>query len=132
SVSGPPSAHLEVRTAQPEGAAFLVWLAELEGVELKIRERSRFAVAYAKGAETIADALALAGSSDAALTLDEHAVVGAAKSHANRLANADHANIVRASRAAHDQLRAVRVLEAEGMLEDLPPALREAGELRLR
>jgi cell division protein WhiA len=132
SVSAPPSAHLEVRTSDVDGAAFLVWLAGVEGIELRSHERRRFTVAYAKGAETIADALALAGASEAALALDEHAVVGAAKSHANRLANADHANIVRASRAAHDQLRAVRVLEAEGMLEDLPPALREAGELRLR
>jgi DNA-binding protein WhiA len=132
SVSAPPSAHLEVRTAQPDGAAFLVWLARLEGVELRSRERGRFAVAYAKGAETIADALALAGASDAALSLDEHAVVGAAKSHANRLANADHANLVRTSRAAHAQLRAVRVLEEEGLLDELPPLLRETAAIRLR
>jgi hypothetical protein len=132
SVSGPPAAHLEIRTAQPEGAAFLAWLAGLEGVELKTRERGRFAVAYAKGAETIADALALAGASDAALTLDEHAVVGAAKSHANRLANADHANLVRTSRAAHAQIRAVRLLDEQGLLDDLTPELRETAAARLR
>jgi DNA-binding protein WhiA len=132
SVSGPRSAHLEVRTAEPDGARFLVWLAGLEGVELRARERGRFAVAYAKGAETIADALALAGASDAALALDEHAVVGAAKSHANRLANADHANLVRTSRAAHAQARAVRLLEERGLLDKLSPPLREIAELRLR
>jgi cell division protein WhiA len=132
SVSGPPSAHLEVRTAQPEGAAFLVRLAHAEGVALRARERRQFALAYARGAETIADALALAGASDAALALDEHAVVGAAKSHANRLANADHANLVRTSRAAHAQLRALRALDELGLLDDLPPTLREAAALRLR
>jgi DNA-binding protein WhiA len=132
SVSGPPSAHLEVRTSTVDGAGFLVWLAGVEGIAMRSYERRRFAVAYAKGAETIADALAFAGASEAALALDEHAVVGAAKSHANRLANADHANLVRTSRAAHEQLRAMRVLEAEGMLDDQPPALREAAELRLR
>jgi DNA-binding protein WhiA len=132
SVSAPPSAHLEVRTATAEGAAFLARLAAVEGVELRARERGRFAVAYAKGAETIADALALAGANDAALGLDQHAVVGAAKSHANRLANADHANLVRSSRAAHAQLRALRLLQERGLLDDLPAELRETAAARLR
>jgi DNA-binding protein WhiA len=132
SVSGPRSMHLEVRTADLEGARFLAWLAGLEDVELQVRDRGRYAIAYAKGSETIADALALAGASDAALALDEHAVVGAAKAQANRLANADHANLVRASRAAHAQLRAVRLLADQGRLGELSPPLREIAELRLR
>jgi DNA-binding protein WhiA len=132
SVSGPRAAHLEIRTADFGGARFLVWLAGVEGVELRARERGRFAIAYAKGVDTIAGALAMAGASDAALTLDEHAVVGAAKGQANRLANADHANLVRTSRAAHAQLRAVRLLDEQGRLERLPPTLREVAELRLR
>ena len=132
SVSGPRAAHLEVRTVGLEGAEFLTWLAAVEGVELNVRERGRFAVAYARGREAIADALALAGASDAALALGEHAVVAAAKAQANRLANADHANLVRVSRAAHAQLRAVRLLEEQGRLDGLSPRLREIAELRLR
>jgi hypothetical protein len=54
--------------------------------------------------------------------------VGATRSHANRLANADHANLVRTSRAASAQLRAIRSLE----LDALPEPVREAAELRLR
>ena len=131
-MSGPRAAHLEVRTVGLEGAEFLTWLAALEGVELNVRERGRFAVAYARGREAIADALALAGASDAALALGEHAVVAAAKAQANRLANADHANLVRVSRAAHAQLRAVRLLEEQGRLDGLSPRLREIAELRLR
>src|SRR5262249_39837426 len=72
------------------------------------------------------------GASDAALAVDEHAVVGSARAHANRLTNADQANLVRASRAAHEQLRAVRRLAEDGRLETLPAALREAADLRLR
>lgn len=132
SVSGPRAAHLEVRTATREGAEFLAWAARGAGVELRVSERRRYALAYAKGTEAIADALALAGASDAALTLEEHAVVGAARAGANRLANADHANLVRASRAAQVQVRAIRRLEEEGGLEMLPARLREAAELRLR
>jgi cell division protein WhiA len=132
SVSGPRSPHLEVRCASIEAAAFLCWAVASEGVELRVRERPRFAIAYAKGAERIADALALAGAGDAALTLEEHAVLGSARAQANRLANADHANLVRASRAAHDQVEAIRALGQTGALGELPEGLREAAELRLR
>ena len=63
---------------------------------------------------------------------EERAVVGATRARANRLANADHANLVRTTRAAHRQAQAVRRLAADGRLETLPPRLREAAELRLR
>ena len=132
SVSGPRSPHLEVRAASVAGADFLAWTVGLEDVRLKVRDRGHYAVAYAKGAEDIADALALAGASDAALEIEEHAVVGMARAHANRLANADHANLVRSSRAAHQQVEVIRELERTGMLETLPERLREVADLRLR
>jgi DNA-binding protein WhiA len=131
-VSGPRAPHFEVRCATREGAEFLCLAAGLEGVTLQMRERERFAIAYAKGAERIADALALAGAVDAALVIEEHAVLGAARAQANRVANADHANLVRVSRAAHEQMRAIKALEGRGRLERLPEPLREIAELRLR
>ena len=132
SVSGPRSPHVEIRTATREGAEFLADLAASADVPLRVRERDGHSAAYAKGVETIADLLALAGAGDAALAFDEAAVVADARARANRLANADHANLVRAGRAAHAQLQAVRRLERRGDLERLPRALREIGELRLR
>ena len=128
SLSGPRSPHLELRAASLEGAEFLAGLAEAEDVPLKVADRGRHAVAYAKGAEAIAGLLAAAGASDAVLVFEERAVLGSTRASANRLANADHANLVRTSRAAHDQLRAVRRLD----LDALPPKLREIAELRLR
>jgi cell division protein WhiA len=126
SLSGPRAPHLEIRTASPEGAEFLASLAPLN-----VLDRGRHAIAYAKGAETIADVLAEAGASDVVLALDEHSVIAATRARANRLANADHANLVRASRAAHEQLRAARQLAASGELTKLDPGLREVAELRL-
>jgi DNA-binding protein WhiA len=64
--------------------------------------------------------------------VDEHAVLGATRAHANRLTNADQANLVRTSKAAHAQLQAVRRLVAEGRLETLPVPLREVADLRVR
>jgi DNA-binding protein WhiA len=132
SLSGPRSPHVEIRSATVEGARFLAALAAAEGARLAVLDRGRHAVAYAKGAEAIAGVLAAAGASDTVLGLEERAVVGATRARANRIANADHANLVRTSRAAHEQLRAVRRLAEEGLLDDLPAALREVAELRRR
>lgn len=126
-LSGPRSPHLEIRAASLDGAELL---AEIAG--LTVQERGGHVVAYAKGAEVIADALATAGASDSALAFQERAVVGATKARANRLANADHANLVRASRAAQAQIKAVRRLERRGVVADLDPPLREIARLRVR
>jgi cell division protein WhiA len=132
SVSAPPSPHLEVRTETREAAEFVADAAAQEEVALGVLERRDHALAYAKGLDRIAEALALAGASDAALVLDEGAVVGETKARANRLTNADQANLVRTSRAAHAQLEAVRRLERDSRLNELSPRLREVAELRLR
>jgi cell division protein WhiA len=132
SISGPRSPHLEIRTASRAGADLLVSLAARDDVTLRVQDRRRHTAVYAKGAETIADMLALAGAGDSALALDEHAVVGEARARANRIANADHANLVRSSRAAHRQIVAIRELEAGGRLGRLAPSLQEIAELRQR
>ena len=127
-LSGPRDAHLEIRAAEPEGARFLADLAARAGAELHVQERKAHAVAYAKGVERIADVLVAAGAADVVLALEEQAVLAATRADANRLANADHANLVRTSRAAHAQIAAVRALG----LDALPDSLREIAELRLR
>ena len=126
-LSGPSSPHLEVRAASLAGAEFIASLADLS-----VQERRGHAVAYAKGVDAIADALAAAGANDTALAFQERAVVGATKARANRLTNADHANLVRTSRAAQAQIKAVRRLERRSGLDDLDPRLREIARLRLR
>ena len=132
SLSGPRSPHLELRTAELEGADFLARVAAEEGLQLGVVARGRHALAYAKGAETIAGVLALAGAGRAVLLFEESAVISATRSRANRLANADHANLVRTSRAAHAQLRAIERLRRTGDFAKLSPQLHEIAELRER
>jgi DNA-binding protein WhiA len=131
-LSGPRSPHLEVRSATREGAEFVASVGARLGVTLSVLERGRHAIVYAKGLGPIADTLAAAGASDAVLAFEEQGVMGATKARANRLANADHANLVRTSRAAQAQIRAVKRLERRGALAELPPKLREIAKLRLR
>jgi DNA-binding protein WhiA len=132
SVSGPRSAHFELRAPDVEGARFLAGLATEEGIPLQVAERRGHAIAYAKAADGIADLLAFLGAQNAALRFGEDAVVASTRARANRLANADHANIGRASRAAEAQLRAIERLRAQGRLELVSPPLRELAELRTR
>jgi DNA-binding protein WhiA len=128
SLSGPRAPQLELRSNGRIGAEFVAGLAAHEGVPLRVLDRGASAIAYAKGSETIADLVALAGGGETALRLDEHAVVAATRAQANRLANADEANLVRTTRAAHEQLQAIRELEGE----ELPKKLQEIADLRLK
>jgi cell division protein WhiA len=128
SLSGPRNAQLELRATGPEGARALANLAAAEGLALQVRDRGRYAVASAKGGETIADLLALAGAGETAMRLDEHAVVAATRAHANRLANADEANVKRTVEAAQAQLEAIKGLD----LGRLPRKLQEIAALRIR
>ena len=128
SLSGPRDPHLELRAAGVDGARFIADVAAREDVKLNVAERRTHAVAYAKGHEAIADVLAIAGAGDTALRLEEHAVLAALRADANRLANADEANLVRSARAAHEQVEAINTVG----LDALPEHLVEIAELRLR
>jgi hypothetical protein len=126
------SPHLELRTASAESATLLARLAHAERVELAVAARETHAVAYAKSWEAIESLLVLMGAAETVLALEERAVVAETRARANRLANADHANLVRTSRSARRQLAAVERLRIGDDLEALPEPLREAAELRLR
>ena len=127
-LSGPKAAHLELGRAARTVPSLLADVASREDVAVQVAERRTHAIAYAKGVETIADLLALAGASETALRLDEHAVVAATRSDANRLANADEANVKRTVLAAQRQLEAIRQLD----LDSLPTKLKEIAVLRTK
>ncbi len=132
SLSGPRSPHLELRTTSLEGAEFLRSVAAASDATMAVLDRGRHAVAYAKSFDAIEAVLGAAGAGDTVLAFEERSIVAAARGEANRLANADHANLVRTSRAAQEQLEAVRTLQAAGILERLPDRLYEVARLRLR
>jgi DNA-binding protein WhiA len=128
SISLGRSPHVELRTVSRGSAALLVRLARAEGVELAVAERETHSAAYAKSWESIESLLAVMGATETVLALEERAVVAETRARANRLANADHANLVRTGRSARRQLEALAGLD----LGDLSEPLREAAELRLR
>jgi DNA-binding protein WhiA len=128
SLSGPRDPHLEIRTATLEAARFVQDVAARTDARLQVAERRGHALAYAKGHEAIGAVVAVAGAGDTALLREEHAILASIRADANRLANADEANLERVARAAHRQLEAIRGIG----LDALPPELVEIAELRLR
>jgi cell division protein WhiA len=132
SLSGPASPHLEIRTPRHAGAAFVRSTASAAGVRLRVADRDSHSIAYAKGWEAIEAYLSVSGASDTVLALEERGLVAELRAEANRLANADHANLVRQSRSARLQLDAVRLLDEAGLLDRLAPALQSAAGLRRR
>jgi hypothetical protein len=121
-----------VRTPTRAGASFLRSVGSAQEVRLRVEDRASHARAYAKGWEEIEGYLLAAGVVDAVLGLEERSVIAEMRAEANRLANADHANLVRTARAAQRQLEAARRLRDAGELGALPERLREAASLRLR
>jgi DNA-binding protein WhiA len=132
SLSGPRSPHLEVRTPLHAGAAFVRSVASAADVPMRVVDRASHSAAYAKSWDAIEAFLSVAGATATVLGLEERALVAGLRADANRLANADHANLVRQSRSAQAQLDAARALRADGALERLPHAVAAAAELRLR
>ena len=132
SLSGPRSPHLEVRTPLHAGAAFVRSVASAAGVRMRVIDRESHSAAYAKSWDAIEAYLSVAGATETVLELEERALVAGLRADANRLANADHANLVRQSRSARAQLDAARTLRDDGSLERLAPTLQAAAALRLR
>lgn len=126
------SAHLELRTASTAAASFLCDVAAGAGIPLQTFERPAHSGAYAKSWDVIESFLSVAGAAETVLALEERAVVAATRDRANRLANADHANVVRSSVAARAQLEAIERLRSEERLDELSDTLREVAELRWR
>lgn len=59
------------------------------------------------------------------LQLEETAIYRQVRSHANKLVNCDSANINKSLEAAQNQLALIQQLESEGVVEELPDALKE-------
>ncbi len=122
--------HLEVRTHDIGAAMDLARIVATDGIELRVRERERYATVYSKRLETVADLLARIGANDAVLSLAEGEVISQLRGEANRQANAETANLRRQVVAARRQLDAIARLRASGLLEALASPLQEAAELR--
>jgi cell division protein WhiA len=131
SISEPRSpAHVEIRAPDRAAAAGIAALAGRVGGRAKVRAHRGWA-AYAKDVASIGRLLAAMGAHQGYLEWEQGSVFSAVRSDANRLANADEANIGRVVRASVAQRAAIREIESSRGLRSLTPALREVARARL-
>lgn len=124
--------HVEFVVGDRSLAAALVELLAESGVRARSMQRRGRQVVYLKGQEEVATLLRLTGANRAVLEFESSRVGRDVQNRLNRLVNAEEANLDRTVQAADRQLQAIRRLEADQRLDDLPEALRETAIQRRR
>ncbi len=123
--------HLELTTTHGAVARQTNALVqEALGFYLKSAQRGGAQVLYLKHSEVISDFLTYLGAPVAAMGIMEAKLEKELNNKVNRRCNCDDANISKVVNAAQEQLAAIRVLRSAGVIEHLPPKLRQAAETR--
>lgn len=128
----------------PEKSYHFEWVAEdqslrqtlaklLDKSGLPVHEHVRKGqnVMYLKGAQQIADMLALMGASQAVLEMENIRIKKQMRAEANRASNCDEHNSERMLNAADEQIEAIKLISIQRGLFTLPPGLQEIARLRL-
>jgi DNA-binding transcriptional regulator WhiA len=123
--------HLEFVAPNAEAAERIARLVRAEGITPLTMTRKSRDVVYLKGLDAIVTVLSAIGAHGAVLRLEDVRAVKETKNRIHRLVNTEAANVVRAASAAAAQRDAIAFLADAYGLRNLPPALREAAQLRL-
>lgn len=121
-------------TLDPKNDRFCEYLTELLfsfGMEPRVFVRKDNIVIYFKDGESIQDFFSFVGGTKIALEIASEKVLSDVRNTANRIRNAETANMDRAARAAAEQALAIKKLQKYGALNDLSPELLECAMLRL-
>lgn len=131
SVSDPQkNYHLELTTSHFHVSRELPALLHEHQFQVKSSQRKGHYISYFKQSEHIEDFLTSMGASNGAMELMNVKLEKNLTSSINRVVNCDSANLGKAVNAAQDQIQAIRLLEKEGILQQLPEKLQETARLR--
>ena len=123
--------HLELATTHHsvarEGSTLVE---EVLGFYPKTAQRSGGQVLYLKNSEQISDCLTFFGAPVAAMGIMEARLEKELNNKVNRRCNCDEANTSKVVEAAQEQLAAIRIIRERGLLESLPPKLKQAAQAR--
>lgn len=124
--------HFEITVESEEMARDLVAIMEGKGIRARYIQRRSAYIVYLKSGEAILEFLAFAGAHQSALAMENARVVKSVRNEVNRQTNAEVANQNKAAAASVDQIYAMRrVLDAYDA-KQLPRALREVIQLRVK
>lgn len=125
------AAHCEIAAANHENALYVQKLfRRLLGSHAHISDAGRLRIIIKSG-ETIGELLSLLGATNAFMQYDEQRLRRQLRSDANRLANADNANLKRSVAASLEQTAVIRELVNQHGLETIPAPLRQTALVRL-
>ena len=94
--------------------------------------RRGYHVLYYKDGEKIGDFLSAMGATNASMELMLMKMEREMRNNINRRSNCEFANISKTVNAAVKQKQAIQKLKEQGRYDDLPAALKETAELRMR
>ncbi len=123
--------HFEWKAEDDELPGALEKLLEKNGLPCHRYLRRGKPVVYLKGAQEIADVLALMGASQSMMELENIRIRKQMRAQAARAANCDEYNGERMLDTAQRQAEAIRRISLKQGLFTLPPALREIARLRV-
>ncbi len=122
--------HLEFRCfSQPQADQLREVLGE-QGIHAGLTLRKKYFVVYLKDSEDIVRLLQLMGASVSLMAMENVRIYKEVRNNVNRRVNCETANIGKTVESASRQLEDIRVLRDGGILQDLPPQIREAAALR--
>jgi DNA-binding protein WhiA len=122
--------HLEFVAPTASWATAIAHLVEGSGVKAGITQRSGQPVVYVKDGDGIVRLLSVMGASRAVMEFEKVRVVREVSGEVNRRLNFETANIGKTIGSGLRQAAAIEQLEADGRLNQLPPALREMARWR--
>lgn len=123
--------HLELHTAHASVQRQFPSVLHESHLEPKLSQRKGRYICYFKQATHIQTFLKLIGAPNSAQVVFDLSQRKNLTSEVNRQVNCDAANLNKAVDAAQNQIKAIRYLEKEGILADLPNKLKETAYLRL-
>ena len=122
--------HLELSTSHQSVSREMVALMRDLELEPKDAPRKGNAVIYFKQSDRIEDFLTSIGAPISAMEVMNAKLEKDLRGSVNRRVNCDAANLDKAVEAAQGQIEAIRILEENGTLANLPEKLQEVARLR--
>lgn len=114
-----------------EYADYITEILDSVGLSPKRSVRRNKPILYYKASESIEDILSYIGGVKAALDIINTKIMSDVRNTANRICNAETANLDRIARAAAEQCEAIKIIQKYGVMQNLAPELRECAEIRL-
>ncbi|MCQ2418656.1 MAG: DNA-binding protein WhiA [Clostridia bacterium] len=122
--------HLELATTHRKvGAESFALLLDMD-MNPKDTDRNGSYILYFKQSNAIEDFLTMLGAPICAMRIMEAKVEKDLRNDVNRRVNCETANLTKVVDAAQEQLAAIRILEAKGILQTLPEKLLQTAALR--